>query len=76
MTSFLEASKELIKGHPYIFGITTMLGLAILVLRKIHYKFVVYPGSLLPIQIYKEDLISPTASDINIRTIEAWIQKT
>lgn len=76
MSSFLEASKELIKSHPYLFGVTTMIGLAILVLRKIHYRFVVYPGRAPHIQIFKEGLINLTASGISTPGIEAWIQKT
>lgn len=70
LMNILEPLKDYAKAHPYILGVTTVLGLMILFLRKIHYRFIVYPGTHLSNQMCKGGPINKIPSDINILTIE------
>jgi hypothetical protein len=46
LNAVLESLKLVITSHPYLTGIAAVFGLAVLLLRKMHYRFVVFPGTL------------------------------
>ena len=44
LTALAEVLKTTATNHPYLAGTAALFSLTILVLRKIHYRFVVFPG--------------------------------
>ena len=40
----LESIKHVAIAHPFLTGTAAIIGIAILILRKIHYRFIVYPS--------------------------------
>ena len=39
-----ESMKTFVFNHPFISGTAVLFSLALLILRKIHYKFIVFPS--------------------------------
>lgn len=75
LMGLLEPFKDNIRAHPYIFGVTAVLSLMIWVLRKVHYRFVVFPGKDQMSQICRVGRIAATASTTGIPTIGGWTAK-
>jgi nitrate reductase gamma subunit len=44
LTQILHAFKYAAIQHPYLTGTVALFGIAVLVLRRIHQRFVVYPS--------------------------------
>ena len=45
LAQVLHAFKSLAIYHPYLTGTAAVFGIAVLILRRIHQRFVVYPGT-------------------------------
>ena len=41
-----ESVKHFAEAHPYLTGSAALFSIFILLLRKIHYKFIVYPSTI------------------------------
>lgn len=73
LTALAEVLKNTAVNHPYLAGTAALFSLTILILRKVHYRFVVYPGKYKYIQRWEEGLIAAIWEDTAIQGSKTWI---